>query len=228
MEARYRPGALLLLSLAALCSCTRAPRQVASAPVPAPAAALAPEFDRAAATGQLGFDEETLGEIERTSGAKLEPIEGMEGDLRGVQVAVDQGEAETTVAALQAQLGQKGYLVFISDQGLGADPARAGIVKGTDPYDILRAVQTDGANYDITNEQVIAKLKTWEQRYPFTITGAGLDWVEVRFTTPPADAEAFAEEAFRFCPDIVSQGTGSVSGLADEIRKTQTLFLWWD
>lgn len=52
--------------------------------------------------------------------------------------------------------------------------------------------------------------------------------MEVRFATKPADLEGFAQEVYRFCPDIVDQGTGSVSGLEDEVGKTQTLFLWWD
>jgi hypothetical protein len=75
---------------------------------------------------------------------------------------------------------------------------------------------------------VIAKLKEWQQKYPFTIAGAGLDWVEVKFAASPADPEAFAHEVYRFCPDIVDQGSGSVSELAGEINNTRTLFLWWD
>lgn len=215
-----------LVCLTALCSCPRVSQRTTGALPPQPDA---PELDRAAATGQLGFEEATLAQIEQTTGGRLEPILGqLEGELRGVQVAVDQAKTASTVAELQAQLEPKGYLVFVSDQGFGDEPARVGIAKGTDPYDILRAVQTDGINYDITNEQVIAKLKEWEQRYPFTITGAGLDWVEVRFERPPTDLEAFAKEVYAFCPDVVDQGSGSVSELAKEIGKTQTLFLWWD
>jgi uncharacterized protein DUF4253 len=31
-----------------------------------------------------------------------------------------------------------------------------------------------------------------------------------------------------FCPDILTQGTGSVAALARELRRTKLLYCWWD
>jgi len=39
---------------------------------------------------------------------------------------------------------------------------------------------------------------------------------------------AFAEEVYQFCPDVVDQGAGSIDALAEEMKRTNALFLWWD
>ena len=43
-----------------------------------------------------------------------------------------------------------------------------------------------------------------------------------------ADAAVLARRMYRFCPDIVDQGTGTVAALAKELEQTNELFLWWD
>jgi hypothetical protein len=35
-------------------------------------------------------------------------------------------------------------------------------------------------------------------------------------------------EVYEFCPDVVDQGTDTVEGLESEIKKSGTIFLWWD
>jgi hypothetical protein len=60
------------------------------------------------------------------------------------------------------------------------------------------------------------------------LTGAGFDWCEGRFTRPIKNSRKLAEEMCEFCPDIVNQGTGEVSRLANELKKTQKFFFWWD
>jgi hypothetical protein len=33
---------------------------------------------------------------------------------------------------------------------------------------------------------------------------------------------------YDFCPDIVDQGVGSVKALATELRRSRSLYFWWD
>ncbi len=61
-----------------------------------------------------------------------------------------------------------------------------------------------------------------------TVIGAGLDWTEARITRPPADMLPFARAVYQFSPDVVDQGTGSVEELAKEMRRSGTVYLWWD
>ena len=80
----------------------------------------------------------------------------------------------------------------------------------------------------IGNAEVIARMRQWENRYSFDIIAVGFDFVEAIFTRPPADMYSFAREVYSFCPDVVDQGTGTVEALADEMRRSNRLFLWWD
>jgi hypothetical protein len=89
-------------------------------------------------------------------------------------------------------------------------------------------MHTDGDEYDISNQDVIDRLKEWEINSPFDIIGADSDWVEIEFKILPKDLTAFAEEVHDFSPDAVEQGPGSIAALAKEIQKTKRLLLWWD
>ncbi len=41
-------------------------------------------------------------------------------------------------------------------------------------------------------------------------------------------ARGLAEKMYRFCPEIVVQGCGSVEALAREMERTQQFVFWWD
>ena len=75
---------------------------------------------------------------------------------------------------------------------------------------------------------MIERLKKWDAEYGLVLRGVGFDWVEAEFKKQPADMRAFAEEVFKFCPDVVTQGTETVERLADEMQRENTLYLWWE
>ena len=89
-------------------------------------------------------------------------------------------------------------------------------------------VGTNGWNFDISPEQVIAKLKAWDATFGLRYVGVGFDWVEARFKRQPDDMAACAAEVYAFCPDVVDQGTDTVEALAAEMKADNTLYLWWD
>ncbi|MCC2540233.1 DUF4253 domain-containing protein [Bacillus thuringiensis] len=103
-------------------------------------------------------------------------------------------------------------------------------MQGNGQFDILAIQPTNGVNYEVSNKDVIFKLRKWNDRYPFIIISADYDWVDTIFSVLPTDAEmqSFAQEMYEFCPDIVEQGTESIEELVEEIKKTKKLFLWWD
>jgi uncharacterized protein DUF4253 len=87
---------------------------------------------------------------------------------------------------------------------------------------------TNGANYDIGPDSIVAWLTALEREQPFVLTGIGFDWVSGRFTTPLADPDGLAQRFNAFCPDIVTQGTGTVAVLARELKRSRELYCWWD
>jgi hypothetical protein len=146
----------------------------------------------------------------------------------GITVSVPEDRTDHILSALRKKLLPLKYMAFVVEMNAGLKIDKIGIIKGTDQYEILRIMHTDGDEYDISNQDVIDRLKEWEINSPFDILGADGDWVEIEFKILPKDLNAFAEEVHDFCPDAVDQGPGSIAELAKEIQKTKKLFLWWD
>ncbi len=85
-----------------------------------------------------------------------------------------------------------------------------------DPYALLREKQTQGANYDLTTEDIIARLDQWTEICSFKITDADVDSVSLQFTKLPDDLDEFAEDVYDLCPDVVEQGFGVFDEFAEE------------
>src|SRR4051812_20516189 len=56
---------------------------------------------------------------------------------------------------------------------------------------------------------VVAWFRELERTPPFSLWGAGRDFVDVSFNQPVEDAEALAARIYDFCPDSVDQGAGT-------------------
>ena len=85
------------------------------------------------------------------------------------------------------------------------------VVLHTDnPYEIVRQRKTCGPNYDVSNEDVLAKLKEWESLCRFEIMQVEPDTLVLNLQTLPKDLCSFAEDVYAFCPDTVDQGVGNM------------------
>jgi hypothetical protein len=150
-------------------------------------------------------------------------------DARSVVVAEDQ--APLLLANVRSEIGP-GLIAFIGCTRSLAEPSDIGsevvVAPGNSQFDILRVAQSDAVNYDMGTEDLIRKLEQYHSQYGIEIFHAETDTIEFRFLTMPSDLAAFCGDLYRFCPDIVDQGTGSVHALEKEIAKTGTVFLWWD
>jgi len=154
--------------------------------------------------------------------------EGYQIIVKGISASVPEDKADPVLASLRKKLQPLGYLAFVIEINEGMKTASIGIIKGTDQYEILKIMHTNGEEYDITHEDVMERLKEWEKSSPFDIIGAENNWVELEFKTLPKDVRLFAAEVYDFCPDPVDQEAGSIEELAKEIKKTKRLMLWWD
>ena len=173
--------------------------------------------------------------LEQLAGGKATPLVGIDsvGDsvvTEGVAVNVPPARAERLVAAAQPRFFEKGFYLFRSEQhfGIAGHPDRVALFPRRNGYEILRLMGTNGWNYDIGPDSVIAWLRTLERDHPFVLTGIGFDWVEGRFRSAIGDADSLARRFYAFCPDIVEQGTETVAALARELSESQRLYCWWD
>jgi len=181
----------------------------------------------------IKFDRQVLVIMKEESGSSIQRLVGYdENDYQiiadGVCVAVPEDQTDMVLTAFRARLAPLKYMAFVVEMNAGIKTDKIGVLKGTDQYEILRIMHTDGDDYDISNEDVIDRLKEWEKMSAFDILGADNDWVELEFKTLPKDLKSFAEEVYDFSPDTVDQGPGSINGLIKDLQQTKKLFLWWD
>ncbi len=169
--------------------------------------------------------EETHERIQRLVGYD---DEGYQIVAPGIAVSVPEDKSDIVLFELRRKLHPLKYMAFVVEMNAGMKADKIGIIRSTDQYEILRIMHTDGDEYEISNQDVIDRLKEWEKLAPFEIIGADSDWVEMEFKKLPPDLKAFAEEVYEFSPDAVDGGPGTVEGLIKEIQKTKRLLLLWD
>ena len=168
------------------------------------------------------------------AGSRLRRLEGVDAEghhrpLPGLTVDVPHARSKAAVRGLRSRL-PSGYLAFVSDQafGIGNKPDTVSVMAASSFLDVVAGVGTAGWNYDLDTAAVASRLREWDRRYGLLLIGAGDDWFEAEFSRPPPDLGAFAREVYAFCPDVVDQGTETVEALAAEMKRSNTLYLWWD
>jgi len=172
--------------------------------------------------------------VVKAQGKNLRRLEGTDDDERpapakGVTIDVEKERALSVVRSIRNQVGPS-FFVFVSDRnfGIGGRPDNVSLLKTPDPYEALRVMGTNGANYEIDTDQIVKRLQKWDREFGLSLHGVGYDWLEAEFKRQPADMLAFAREVYKFCPDVVDQGTNTVEELASEMKRGNILFLWWD
>jgi hypothetical protein len=163
----------------------------------------------------IDFDEDICRLLKQFGGAPLRRLTRITEDYKekeadGISISVERREVGPLIAKLQSNLRSNGYRAFWSEyrrpDGMRTDELV--VVKTTSEFEIIRLRRTDGANYGVMTEDVIAKLSQWRDRFEFEILGAASDWIAIEFKTLPQSICRFAEEVYLFCPDTVEQGVG--------------------
>jgi hypothetical protein len=93
----------------------------------------------------------------------------------------------------------------------------------TTPNDLLapiRAAGTSAPNFDLNNNDILEQLAGWQSLCSFKIISAGGDRAEIEFITLPQDMDAFAQDLYKFCPDLVDQGTGCVHEMIEMLEES--------
>lgn len=182
---------------------------------------------------QIGFERdivllvkgEARGPVHRLSGYDEDGYQIM---ANGLTVSVPRSRSEQVLWSLRDKLKPSKYMAFIIDINNALKVDKIGIIRGTDQFDILEVMHTNGDDDDVSHEEVIEKLRAWGKRFTFDIIGAENDWVEIEFRIMPRDLKIFADEVYSFSPDAVDEGAGSLPALLKEINTTKKLMLWWD
>lgn len=148
-----------------------------------------------------------------------------------VSVIIPEEDHKNSLLQIRDKL-PKGVIAYIGTTRNLSDEKVEGVelvaLISDDKFDILRASKSDGINYDITNEKVIEKLQSWDDKYNIDIWQAETDTIQLTVGKLPKNLESFAKEVYKFCPDIVDQGSGNVSDIIDYLKSEKAIYLWWD
>ena len=88
-----------------------------------------------------------------------------------------------------------------------------------DPFAAVRAAMTDAPNFDLDNAEIIDYLTKWQSLCSFVVKSAKGDQIEIEFTTLPKEMDAFVHDLYKFCPDLVDQGTGCVHEMVEAMEE---------
>lgn len=169
--------------------------------------------------------------IEQVKSGK-NPFQAVVGLIDGVfRNPIAQQNAEKLLKQLRSKL-PAGYVAFVGTTNwLGTfKPNGVELVvgPGQDQFEILRHAQSDAANYDLSTEDLVQRLKSYDKEFGIDITHAETDTIDFDLLHVPDNIETFAEDLYEFCPDLVDQGCGSVAALVEDIRRRHRVQLWWD
>lgn len=170
--------------------------------------------------------EGSTGKIEYYEETDVDKIDTKKYKIRRVSVGAT--SKHELAKKLKSKYKDKGYLIFFSNLSYDKSNESIYILKGDNQMDILRALKTSGVNYEISTENIIDKLNSWDNKYGIEVLGADYDWVEIEFKKSNLDVNNLCKEIEEFCPDIIYQGVGSVEALEEYIILTSKVFLWWD
>ena len=208
--------------------------------------AARPEYERA------------IGLVREATGVEPRPIEWLEGAraffvtaeaetdeaLRqpgaagvarfGVEWNVLDAKVRRLLEELRPRLAPLGAFLLDLGRPIGCGPSGKFVVllPTTEPFTALAACgPAPGGDYGpdgLGRPDVVAWFRELDRTHPFTLWGAGRDFVEVSFNRPVEDADALAARIYDFCPDSVNQGAGTKGRLAQNIREHGRVYFWWD
>ncbi|MFI8184507.1 DUF4253 domain-containing protein [Actinacidiphila glaucinigra] len=111
------------------------------------------------------------------------------------------------------------------------DP-RAALVPARRSADVPAAIGWTGpCNHENDVARLCAVLRSWEERFGVRVVAVAFDVLVLSVAAPPAteaEAEAVAAEHFAFCPDNVTQGSGSLRAYAESLVDAHAWSFWWD
>lgn len=174
----------------------------------------------------IGFETNVGQLLKAATGEPLYQLQGLDEatysfqPVAGLASSVDENQASQIIKTLRVQLPQ-GYFAFNCGAGIhNFGKSEIALLKTNDPLDIVRFKGTNGGNYEVYNEDVIARLQKWQAHYGLQILGAAHDWVTIEFQNLPDDLSALAQEIYEFCPDTISQHFGCFGEMAESYEET--------
>ena len=206
------------------------------------------ESDEKVTINEIEIKKSILDELEEATGKKIEPLKTeiwvrvpdneldfkpVDSIMKGIQIPfVEDKIARALVRKSLDKVKAEGYYIYLRNLDFDKEFVNSyydiAIVKVADQFELIKFAQTDGVNYNVSNDMIVEKLKKWNEESPFVIITADMDRIEADFIQLPKDMTAFARDMYEFCPDVIDQGAESEEELINYFKTEKGFWLWWD
>lgn len=182
---------------------------------------LQPDFSAAAARPEF---HRVLSELRKLTHKSPRPLLAANGTpvAGGFFFAVPEVRRAAFVAQHQERLLRRECFLFWTREQSKAREAAVGIVPTADFFEVVAALQTNGANCRIYNEEIVKQMRNLSYRHPFALAGVGFDFLAGRFFRPVRDSDRLAKRLCKLCPDLEDP-----DAVARQLKQTGDFFLWW-
>jgi hypothetical protein len=148
---------------------------------------------------------------------------------RGVAISMRMDSADAYVATAQDAFLAKGFYLFrTGERYSGLDTDGLALWPSPNPYEIMKAMDTNGANHGLLVDDVIAWFRNEEPNYTFRFGAIAFDYVGGQIPGGLRDAKGFAGRFMKFCPDLQYSSGMTVNVLARDLESTSEFYCWWD
>ncbi len=93
--------------------------------------------------------------------------------------------------------------------------------------DVIAVMETNGQG-DLMPADVAAWMNELAKEQSIIVTGVGFDFLSGWFRKTISKPVQLAKRMAEFCPDIAEGFDGDMKALAEELKQSRKLFLWWD
>ena len=102
------------------------------------------------------------------------------------------------------------------------------IIRCSDQFELISLIGTDGVNYDLYNDDIVKQLKDWHKKVGFKIETVDGARIHAYMENLPSDLNQFTKDVYKFCPDVIDQGYGSMEEMIKDYKESKYFWLWWD
>ena len=102
------------------------------------------------------------------------------------------------------------------------------IINCADQFELIKLIGTNGVNYDVYNDDIVAQMKEWHKTVDFTIDVVDVARIHAYMDKSPKNIKQFAKEVYKFCPDVIDQGYSSMDEMIEDYKENKYFWLWWD
>lgn len=176
----------------------------------------------------IAGDEQTL-EALTSNRWECDELPDLNDFFEAARIDLETDEFSHTIIGNQGDSGEAMDALECPSLESGA-PLLLGEIPAEHPWDIFRLLPIGGWNDCPSAEIITSFCKRMYEDYgaePVMISG---DMLFMKPNRMPFKEESYelALKLYAFCPDMVSQGAGSIHALADSLTKSPLWQFWWD